>query len=431
MKNTYDVIVAGGGFTGVAAALAAARGGSDVLLLEETNALGGAACRALVTPFMPHFTPIHPKNGQAQKMLSAGIFAEICQHLQEMTVKTHGEHNRAARIPMWEFSEEYLKVLLNRMVTEAGVKVLFHTSVISAQEKDGEIESITVFSGSVTETLFAKTYIDCTGDADLAVLAGFPYQLGRDGDHLCQPMTLCFRLGDVDIPKFNASREHMQKAYKEWQAAGKLRNIRENVLVFHTISDTVLHFNTTRVVKYNPTDPEDVSRAEMEAREQVWEMFLFFRECVDGCQNATLLSTAMQIGVRESRMIKGEYKLTKDDLLACRKFEDGIAACNYEIDIHNPEGSGTSHYFFPDGDYYTIPYRSLIPKDAKNLLVAGRCISSDHEAQASYRIMPVVCTLGEAAGEAAALAKDSGCFARDVSTDVLRQRLRQKGAVVD
>ena len=431
MKTNYDVIVAGGGFTGVAAALAAARGGCEVLLIEETNALGGAACRALVTPFMPYFTPVNPQDGETRKMLSAGIFSELTKDLQQMAIQSHGESNRAARIPMFEFSEEYLKLLLNRKMQEAGVKLLFHASVIGAVQEEGEVKSITVFSGSTTFELTASTYIDCTGDADLVALSGFPFHLGREADHLCQPMTLCFRLGDVDIPKFKADKANMQKTYKEWQAAGKIKNIRENVLVFETISDTVLHFNTTRVIKCNPTDPEAVTLAEIQAREQVWEMYQFLRECVDGCQNATLLSTAMQIGVRESRMAEGEYVLNVKDLLSCAKFEDGIAACNYDIDIHNPEGSGTSHYFFPKGEYYTIPYRCLIPKNAKNLLVAGRCISSDHEAQASYRIMPVVCTLGEAAGTAAAVAKAQGTTTRDVPVAILREALRKNGAVID
>ena len=431
MKSHYHVLVAGGGFAGVAAAIAAARGGCSVLLLEETNALGGAASRCLVNPFMPYFTPIHPKEGETQKMLSRGIFEEICKNLAAMTAAVHGKDHRCNRIPMNTFSEEYLKLLLNRMCLEAGVELLFHTSVIKAEQEEGQVTSVTITNPSGISSISADTYIDCTGDADVAHLAGFPTTLGREPDHLCQPMTLCFRVGDVDIPKFNADRAHMQATYKEWQAAGKIKNIRENVLVFSTISDTVLHFNTTRVVKYNPTSAEDITKAEIEAREQVWEMFLFLRECVDGCQNAQLLSTAMQIGTRESRMIVGEYVLTKDDLLACRKFSDGIAACNYDIDIHNPEGSGTSHYFFPAHEYYTIPYRALIPQGAQNMLVAGRCISSDHDAQASYRIMPVVCTLGEAAGEAAALAHRLGCHARNVPTDQLRTELRKHNCVVD
>ena len=245
-------------------------------------------------------------------------------------------------------------------------------------------------------------------------------------------MTLCFRVGDVDRKRFNGeARQLMQKLYKERKEAGLIKNVREDVLLFSTISDSVIHFNTTRVVKLNPTCAEDVTKAEIEAREQVLEMFLFLRECVPGFENAHLLSTAMHIGVRESRMIEGEYTITQEDLLECKKFEDGIAACNYDIDIHNPEGSGTSHYYFPPHEYYTIPYRALIPKNAKNLLVAGRCISSTHEAQASYRIMPVVCTLGEAAGVAAAVAIGSGKSVKEADVAQIRSILKGNGAVVD
>ena len=148
----------------------------------------------------------------------------------------------------------------------------------------------------------------------------------------------------------------------------------------------------------------------------------------DGLENSFLMMTAPQIGVRESRMIVGEYVLKEADLRAFTKFDDGIAACNYDIDIHNPEGTGTSHYYFPEGEYYTIPYRSLIPKECSNMLVAGRCISSDHGAQASYRIMPVVCCIGEAAGTAIALASTDRADVRYIDVRKLQDRLRSNGA---
>ena len=150
----------------------------------------------------------------------------------------------------------------------------------------------------------------------------------------------------------------------------------------------------------------------------------------DGLENSFLMMTASEIGVRESRMIVGDYVLTEQDCRAFKKFEDGIAACNYEIDIHNPEGTGTSHYFFPEGEYYTIPYRSLIPQKASNLLVAGRCISSDHGAQASYRIMPTVCCIGEAAGCAAGIAIADRVSVREVDVSKLQARLKSNGAFI-
>ena len=145
-------------------------------------------------------------------------------------------------------------------------------------------------------------------------------------------------------------------------------------------------------------------------------------------ENSFLMSTAQEIGVRESRMIVGEYVLIEQDCRNFTKFEDGVAACNYDIDIHNPEGTGTSHYYFGPGEYYNIPYRCLIPKGAENMLVAGRCISSDHGAQASYRIMPTVTTLGEAAGAAISIAKRAGVTTREVDVKLLQETLKKKGA---
>ncbi len=187
-------------------------------------------------------------------------------------------------------------------------------------------------------------------------MAGCPTRLGREKDSLCQPMTMCFRLTNVNISAFWEEKPAINAAYTEARANGLIRNVREDVLAFHTVHPNILHLNSTRIVKRNPTDPFDVTLAELEAREQVFELTAFLKQ-FDSCKNAVITATPSGIGIRESRMIEGDYTLTQEDLIACTHFEDGIAACNYDIDIHNPKGSGTSHYYFPDGKYYTIPYR--------------------------------------------------------------------------
>ncbi len=412
----FDVAVIGGGFTGVAAAVAAARGGARVILIEKANCLGGAATNCLVNPFMPYTTEI---NGE-KVALSAGIFEEINNLLRE----------RGAMMGT-RFLEEDLKLVLNRLVLSAGVELLFHAYISCAQKNgDGKIESVTIATRSGEESIFADYFIDATGDAQLAFLADCPVTLGREPDHLCQPMTLCFRLGNVDVEKFMASKPRYTEAYQKALEAGAIKNPRENVLVFNNPIKNVLHFNTTRIVKHDPTNPWDVTKAEIMAREQVFEIIDFLKKHADGLENSFLMMTAAEIGVRESRMIVGDYVLTEQDCRNCVKFDDAIAACNYDIDIHNPEGTGTSHYYFPKGEYYTIPYRSLIPKNAENLLVAGRCISSDHGAQASYRIMPVVCCLGEAAGEAIALAVGEKCTVREIDVPTLQKNLKKNGAFI-
>ena len=415
MKNEYDIVVVGGGFAGASAAICAAREGKKVILIEKYNCMGGAACFDLVNPFMPYAT--------GGKALSAGIFTEIVDRLEAIG----GLIRSGAPV----FEAEYLKFVLNNMAKEAGLELLYQAYMTDVNVCDGKIRSVTVSGTSGKREIFGKCFIDATGDANLSFLAGCSYRLGRDGDSLCQPMTLCFRLSDVDPVKFKEEKPLINPLYKKLQAEGAITNPRENVLIFRTITESIIHFNTTRVVKLNPTDMDDVTKAEIITREQVFEMLNFLKSNFLAFKNAKLIQSGMQVGARESRMIIGEHVLTKDEIMACTKFEDGIAACNYDIDIHSPDGSGTSHYYFPEGTYYTIPYRSLLTKEISNLLVAGRCISSDHDAQASLRIMPVCATLGQAAGVAASIAVDRGCAPKDVDIELLRNKLRACNAVID
>lgn len=415
----YDVIVVGGGFSGAAAAIAAARRGMEVLLIEKSNCFGGAAVNCLVNPFMYYWT-----NDPATKKpiyLCNGIFREI---LTELTAMKAMPENSSV------FHEEYLKLILQRMILKENVHVLFHTYLTGVRMDNGKVKSVLVSNKEGPGEYAARYFIDCTGDGDLAVLAGYPYHLGREKDHLCQPMTLCFRVAGVDLKAFEKSYDSINPLYQQFQREGKIKNPRENILVFENVVNGVLHFNSTRIVRKNPVSGEEKTQAELEAREQVFELFHFLKENIDGFQHSQLLSTAMEIGVRESRMIEGEYLLTQEDLMACTKFEDGVVCGNYDIDIHNPEGSGTSHYYFKDGEYYTIPYRCLVPKGSRNLLVAGRCISSTHEAQASYRIMPICCCLGEAAGIAAAFCGNSAADVMDIDIPRYREELRARQLLI-
>lgn len=412
----YNLIVVGGGFAGTAAAISAGRAGLSVLLIEKSNCLGGAAVNALVNPFMPNATKIDGKQFQ----LSQGLFTEIKDELRKM----EGIGSNDAL-----FNEEYLKIVLNRMVIDANVTLLYHSYLIDVKKKDDKIQSVIVANKSGSGEFFADYFVDATGDADLAALCSCPFRLGREEDNLCQPMTLCFRVANVDLVKFKEVRATINGLYNEMQKQGKIKNVRENVLIFNNLVDGVLHFNSTRIIKLNPTDAFDITKAEIQAREQVLELFNFLKDNIDGFQNSKLLMTAPEIGVRESRMIDGEYLLTGDDLVSCKRFDDSIALGNYDIDIHNPEGSGTSHYYFPQGEYYTIPYRSLLPKNVNNLLVSGRCISATHEAQASIRIMPIVCCIGEAAGTAIAVAANDRLPINKVDVNKVQAQLKKQRAV--
>lgn len=413
----YDIIVIGGGLSGTAAAISASREGKSVLLIEKYNCLGGAASYDLVLPFMYNGTTIDGKYEE----LSKGLFKEIKDRLSEAGA-VREEYEDC-------FNEEYLKLILNQMALESGVKLLFQSNVCDASAFNGKIKHITVCSVDGLKRYTAKCYIDATGDATLAFLAGFKYQLGRKSDNMCQPMTLSFRVSGVDEDAFFKELPLINAEYKKQKELGVITNPRENLLVFKTTHKEILHFNTTRVVKHNPTNIESLTDAEIIAREQVFEIVNLLKN-FESCKNMTLLATGMQIGARESRKIIGNHILTGDEIRALTKFDDSIACCCYDIDIHSPDGEGTSHYYFPQGEYYTIPYGSLVPKGSKNLLVCGRCISCDQEAQASLRIMPVCVTLGQAAGIASTICCEDKKSPDKIDICKLQTKLSENGAKI-
>ncbi len=414
MKH-YDLIVAGGGLTGVSAAVRAAREGLSVLLIEKSGTLGGAISNNLVYPFMKYITPVDGKN----KVLCAGIFAEMRER----------ENAYKKCNAVYRFHPEYFKLLLDDMVSDAGVEVLFHATLFEANVAGRCVKTVrvaTTTSGVIE--LSADFFIDATGDGVLMAEAGCAYQLGREQDGLCQPMTTCFRMCGVDVELFRAERPRLQELYKEAQARGEIKNPREDILTFTGIGEGVLHFNTTRVVKEDPTDPFAVSRAEIVARRQIHEIVEFLKKNSKAFEHATLVSVATEIGVRESRKLLGEYVLTADDLLSLTIFEDAVALGNYDIDIHNPAGTGTNIHYFKEGEYYSIPYRSFLPKELDNLLVAGRCLSATHEAQAAVRVMPICACMGDAVGTAIALAKKTGTNTHTVDVQAVRKLLLENGA---
>ncbi len=413
----YDLIVVGGGLTGIAASVCAAREGMSVLLCEQSGALGGAMTNCLVMPFMRYFET-SPETGE-RKNLSDGFFTELRARYEKLAP---GLDANEFRNPELYFNQEIFKLVFDEMISESGAEVLFHAKLCGTKTDGRKVTTARLATTAGIIDVEADYFIDASGDGNLMALSGCEFNLGRETDHLCQPMTLCFRMSGVDVEEFWRVKPQINEKYKSAKAAGEIKNPREDVLCFNWINGYI-HFNTTRIVKLNPTDPFDVSRAEIEARMQIAEIVKFLKENFECCKNASISSIAADIGVRESRKLVGEYVLSADDLVACRKFEDAIAYGNYDIDIHNPEGSGTSHHYFKYGEVYTIPYRSLIPREFDNMLVAGRCLSATHEGQASVRIMPICCCMGEAAGRAMALAKKGQTGTREIPIGELQKQL--------
>jgi hypothetical protein len=408
------VLVAGGGPAGLGAAVAAARRGAKTLLIERYGFLGGMATAGLVNPFMSWHAGGEP--------LVAGIFQEM---LDRMAVKGGFAAPRAPHA----FDPEVFKLAADEMCAQAGVQVRLHSLLATVRSQGAKTTSISTEGKSGRERWGADIFVDCTGDADLAFRAGVPCDFGREGDRLAQPMTLNFRMAEVQVERMPSAAE-INRLFHQAKAEGRLSCPRENVLWFRTTRPGVVHFNTTRVTGKSGVDAEDLTAAENEARRQAHEIARFLVSDVPGFERAYLQQTGTQIGVRESRRIRGDYVLTEEDVISARKFPDGIARCNYPIDIHNPAGSGTVIREVPEGDYYEIPYRCLLPLGMENLLVAGRCVSATHEGQSSLRVMPQCFAMGEAAGTAAALALHQGITPRQLSASALRDALREQGQLV-
>jgi len=370
----YDVAVAGGGPSGTAAAIAAARQGAKVLLIEQYAFLGGMGTVAGVNVFMDY-------------QHVGGIFREMLQRVRE-----------AGGLRGSTYDVNIMKVVLDQMVTEAGVKVLFHTTVIGVVTEPGRpweglykyprvhIKELLIHNKSGIQTVRGHTFVDCTGDGDLAAWAGAPFEFGRPEDGLAQPMTMMFRLGGC-----------------KWTGGALRHPALEGIhmSIYQNPNPGEITFNMTRIGGLKGTSGEDLTKAEMEGRKMVMEYVKLIKENIPGFEDAYLVDMPEQIGVRETRHIRGATVLTEQQVLEGRQRGDVVARSQYNIDIHNPAGQGARLVSLKQP--YDIPYRSLIPKGVDNLLVAGRPLSADHAAHSSLRIQPTCYALGQAAGTAAAM----------------------------
>jgi hypothetical protein len=329
-----------------------------------------------------------------------------------------------------------MKLIADQMVEEAGVRIIYHTYMVDVL-KDGEaVTGVVVVNKSGLQAIQARIVIDCTGDGDVAYLAGAPMAKGRPSDGRMQPMTMYFRMGGIDGEALlEYKRQHQGERHffgsilAEQRAKGYQLSVpRDNLGILKGIRPGEYRFNSSRLLGYDGTDAESLTRAEVEGRKQVWELVHFFRNHCPGMQNSYLLDTASYVGIRETRRIVGDYVLTLEDLKGPTDFPDVIAMCGFYIDIHNPDGPGQVHRETRLAPEYGIPYRSLLPQRVEQLLVAGRCISADHIALGAVRVMPPACATGEAAGIAAALAVRDSVAPRHIPVDELQQRLLAGGA---
>ena len=444
----YDVVVIGGGPAGTVAAIAAARQGARTLLVEQNGYLGGMLTMAGVGPQMTY----HAGDVQVVR----GIPQEIVEAMVEAGASPgHMEDFVGYASSVTPFDPEGMKYVLETMAREAGVELLYHTVYTGCTKEDGRITSLRLYAKNGFFDVTAKVFVDCSADADLATHASVGSVYGRESDNLAQPMSMNVRVTGVDREAMMAfTRENREDMYegipfdrlhliprtgmlgaysiiRKAKAAGDFNVDRDIVLCFETNTPGEFILNMSRIILKSAIDPFDLTDAEIEGRRQARELVAFMRKYIGGFERCRILTTGPHIGIRESRKINGLYKLTAQDLLENVMFPDAVAMGGYPIDIHSPDGAAMKHTHLTPGSWYSIPYRSLVTREAENLIVAGRCISVTHEACAAVRVTPIVMAMGQAAGTAAAQCVRTGEKANALDTELLRKTLVDNGAFLE
>ncbi len=417
VAGEYDVIIAGGGPSGCAAAAAAGRLGAKVLLIEATGMLGGMGTAGMVPAWCPF--------SDQEKIIYRGIAEEVFR--ASWTDVTHPDPLRYDWVPI---DPERLKLVYDDITASSGADVLFGVQFAAVEMRDSRNAAAVITSGKEgLQAWRAKCYIDCTGDGDLAARAGAGFEFA---DRL-QLATLCFMLSGVDSLNYRKGpwlhNHNPESPIHRIVASDRYPLIRDPHFCQCMTQQGAVGFNAGHLNPVDPTSSASLSRAMREGRKLAWEYLRALREeCPDRFGHAELAATAALPGVREGRRIECEYRVTIDDYLDRRSFDDEIGRNSYYIDVHGtPEAGKIKHY--GRGESHGIPYRCLVPKTLDNVLVAGRCISSDRYANGSLRVMPVCLVTGQAAGTAAALlAASPGTPARELDAGTLRGTLRENGA---
>jgi len=446
VKYEVDVLVVGGGSAGFGAAISAARNGAKTMLVEKYGCLGG-----LVTLGLVCYLAGYPE----------GVGRDLLQRLREKG----GLGDRTLIC-----DPETTKYVMEQMAIENGVKLLYWTYVIDSIVEDNEIKGVIYQNISGRGAILAKRVIDCTGDAEVSYFAGVPVEVGWElMDGYNQAVSLDFVMANVDLNAFSPRDFYATVQMKLDEAAreGKLPRLVEKgylgAFPNRPTGKGDVYVCTAHSRKCRTTDAEDLTRIAIEQRDQIQKLVEFYRENVVGFEEAWLSYTAPILGIRESRRIVGEYKLTAEDLVLARKFKDAIARDTHGFDIHNPiddlphikhthlkepkepafctdqprqdgriccvkdNPKGKYRAYLKPGEYYEIPYRCLIPINIENLLVAGRCISADFEAQSGTRLIMTCITMGHAAGTAAALSIKENVTPRKLDVGYLRDKLVEEG----
>lgn len=444
-----DVAVAGGGPGGFPAAISAARHGMRVLLIERYGFLGGLATAGLVAPILGHTAH------NSDRPIVEGILKEVTERMHRLK----GAPPWQETLKEWgiRFEPQALKRVADEMVEEADVQLLLHSLVVGAITEGNRIKAVIAENKSGRQAILARVFIDATGDADLAFHAGASLKKGRDFDGRVQAMGFFVHIDGVKELSSEDKNLAMEKVLKAIEA-GRFSFFSAGIFAKTSLPRHHSSCNLGRLGG-DPTDVSDLTKAELQMRRDVWELIGFLRAEVKGFEDCYLRDLSIQVCPRESRQVIGNYVLTGDDIRQGKKFEDAVARGSWWIDIHCPQGEphpvhlcvkecpkknecafwsaehersmlSRDEIYPPDGDWYDIPYRSLLSRDITNLLVSGRCISATHEAMAGTRVMGTCVAIGQAVGTASALAIEKGVPPAKVTADELRETLRNDGALV-
>ena len=429
--NHYNVIVVGSGSAGATATIAAARAGAKTLVLDRLPFLGGTSTAVLDT-FYGFYTP-----GARSRKAVSGVSEDVMERLRRHSSWLERPNTYGAGTGV-TYHPEYLKVVWEDLVTEAGAHILLNAWVQDVKPKDGALHSLIVATKLGLRAFTADVFVDASGDADLCHFGGFPYELAGEIEP-AQTLTTTFRLCNVDMSRRKTlSRKEFQSLMAAAAESGEYALPRKEGSDHITPVEHMTATIMTRLPSYfksgdsfvNATDPELISQAEMEGRKQAIEYIRFLRDKVPGYEKAQLATFGTQIGVRETRRVYGEHRLTREEVLSAKQFDDQIGLCGAPIEDHHG-GADTKWAYLPEGMCVGIPWRTLIPKGSRNLLVAGRCFSATHQAHASVRSMAQCMAMGQAAGTAAAQMARERKAPLEITVSRLQEKLRRDGAILE
>lgn len=438
VKDEVDILVVGGGPAGIMAARAAAESGLKVMLIESRGYLGGNLTLGL---------PILGYLGRKGNQVVEGLPQMLIDRLRARGKAS--EHKPCKNhVSLTIIDSEEVKDVALEMLEDVGVKILFYVFCSDVIKEGNDVKGVIIESKEGREAILAKTVIDCTGDGDVAFRAGVECHKG-DADGGMQPPTLMFCMRGVNVQELrdaivNRPEEFdmdvmpteqfkkgpfivvgFRKKIEEAREKGYSIPVARTILITG-LADDEIWVNMSRVCGVDSTNPTSYTDGEITARMQNDEIERYLRDFIPGFEHAWRDKVAAFMGIRESRVIKGKYVLTADDILSCRKFDDAVGVASYPVDIHHSHGDDCTMMWCPD--CYDLPYRMLVPEKMENLLVAGRCASMTHEAMASARVMSTCMVMGEAAGRAAKIAIEEGVPVSKVNVEAVREDLRENGA---